>query len=1242
MPIVTPHIPKDSHRSAFLRWLIEPSPSLPPTEKHQARLLMAFLLVAIAAISLYQLLYLWLDPQATGTPETVIGVSALGLAYVFSRLGYLRTAVILTLTLPYLGLLAMVMTSANPLDTMNVLAFLVIPLLFSSVFFSSCGVAAVAVFYSLGLLALVFLAPPITLSDLLTGELSFLWIITGLIHVMTQHRAAIETEHQIALANSEARFRMMFEDHKVVMLLIDPASGVILDANSAAQAFYGYALAALRQMNFDELGVLPPEAAAELRQRGLDEQGNFFVLSQRLANGEVRTVEVYSTPIAIHGKLILSSIIHDITERKQVEDDLRLFKTIVEVSSEAIAISDPEGRLIYINPAHKKLFGRAPEQDQRLSYQIYYPPESAKVLEEVVVPLLSRGESWEGTLEVFDVAGRRFPLWERADSILGADGQLQFAFGLMHDITGQVQTEERLRESERKLSTLLSNLLGFAYRCRNDQNWTMEFISQACQTILGYQPEELIGNRVLAYNDLIHPGDRAQVREAIQAALEARMPFQLEYRLFTRSGAEKWVWEQGRGVFAGETLEALEGYIIDITERKQTENALHDSEEKYRSLMESSDALIIMLDRNGRVEYANDKAAQSQGRKAVEVIGKNLRELVPGEIADRYLQRTQQVLSTNGKLVFETVTGQTWYRTSILPVHDERGQAVRALVSAFDITELKTAQNNLMELNRTLEERVRLRTVEVQDLYDNAPAGYHSLNEEGVIVMINRTELNWLGYSREELLGRPIWELLTEESQAVFRNTLPEFKQIGWLKDLELDFVRKDGSLLPVLLNATASKDEKGRFLISRCTLFDISERRKSEIALRESRDELKIVNNALEKAARAKDEFLASMSHELRTPLTGILGLSEALQYNTYGTLTPKQEKALKNIEDSGQHLLALINDILDLSKIEAGQLTLQTEVCSLAEICQSSLQLTKGLAHQKEQNVSFSMTPAAILLTADPRRLKQMLVNLLSNAIKFTATGGSLGLVVEGSSEEGAVRLTVWDKGIGIRPEDQPRLFQPFVQLDSSLARQSAGTGLGLSLVLRIADLHGGSVRVESVFGEGSRFTLALPWSGQNPQPSSPVPAETSRPERAVRVGEDAVRFEAPLILIVDDNEVILHLTSDVLKTKGFRVMTSPGALEGLELASSVYPDLILMDIQMPGMDGFEATRRLRLHPDPRVAAIPILAVTALAMVGDRSRCLEAGVNEYLCKPVEFTALVARIDELLAKKNNPGRLDV
>jgi len=491
------------------------------------------------------------------------------------------------------------------------------------------------------------------------------------------------------------------------------------------------------------------------------------------------------------------------------------------------------------------------------------------------------------------------------------------------------------------------------------------------------------------------------------------------------------------------------------------------------------------------------------------------------------------------------------------------------------------------------------------------------------------------------------------------------------------------------------------------------------------------------EDANRAKSEFLANMSHELRTPLNAILGLSEGLLEQVRGPLNERQQASLRTVQASGRHLLALINEILDLARIEAGRLEVVPEWTAARESCEAALALVREQAAGKSIALVLSLGDPEAHLEADPRRLKQILMNLLSNAVKFTPEGGRVELAVAAAGDE-ALAFTVTDTGIGIAAEDQARLFAPFVQLDAGLSRQHEGTGLGLALVQRLVALQGGGVTLESEPGNGSRFTVTLP---VGKRPATPAAKKIIRPSRPTAlVVEDspeayaqlagylaelgyavskhdsgagaveAVRERQPglvvldlllpdlsgwevlsglkaeaatreipvlvvsvvdepgraraagaaghllkpvsraalsgvlaaaergpapgsrgLILLAEDNEWNVQTVAGYLEDRGFEVAVARDGVVALELAAARPPALVLMDVQMPRLNGIEAMQRLRA--DPAFAHTPMVALTALAMPDDERRCREAGADAYLSKPVEMQKLAGTIDTLLAK---------
>ncbi len=401
-----------------------------------------------------------------------------------------------------------------------------------------------------------------------------------------------------------------------------------------------------------------------------------------------------------------------------------------------------------------------------------------------------------------------------------------------------------------------------------------------------------------------------------------------------------------------------------------------------------------------------------------------------------------------------------------------------------------------------------------------------------------------------------------------------------------------------------------------------------------ERTSELRTANAELARAARLKDEFMANMSHELRTPLNAVLGMAEALQEQFMGPLNEAQLKSVRAVEESGRHLLSLINDILDLSKIEAGKLELYLETVSVETISQASLQFIKQMAHKKRIKISFDIEPNLKDIRADQLRLKQILVNLLTNAVKFTPTGGQVGLEVTADVQNEMILFSVWDTGIGISQRDIARLFQPFMQVDSSLSRKHEGTGLGLALVARLARLHGGNVMVESEREKGSRFTVSLPYNLPSCEKDEVDAAdeEATSPAPTPCDADATPNKQAPLIMLAEDNETNIQTTADYLRIKGYRVEVARDGIEAVELAKHINPTLILMDIQLPRVNGLEAIRQLRAAAETE--AVPIIALTALAMPGDRERCLAAGADDYLSKPVSLKKLVAKMKTFVAEQ--------
>jgi signal transduction histidine kinase/CheY-like chemotaxis protein len=392
---------------------------------------------------------------------------------------------------------------------------------------------------------------------------------------------------------------------------------------------------------------------------------------------------------------------------------------------------------------------------------------------------------------------------------------------------------------------------------------------------------------------------------------------------------------------------------------------------------------------------------------------------------------------------------------------------------------------------------------------------------------------------------------------------------------------------------------------------------------------ELKAAKEEADRANQTKTTFFNNMSHELRTPLNAILGMAEGLTEQVYGPLNKQQLRCIEVIDNSGNHLLGLIDDILDLAKIEAGKLEIYCEPTQIGQLCADSLSFVTPQSLKKQIQLQVNVPDRLPELLVDERRIRQVLINLLTNAVKFTPAGGVVSLEVSQIvAANGAERIqfAVSDTGIGIKPEHLDRLFKPFVQIDSAVSRKAQGTGLGLNLVRELVELHGGIVGVTSEINVGSRFTVDLPCGDR----SFILPLADDRSADKMKMMFSSGEFKSPPILLVEDDKATIETLSDYLDAKGYNIIVAEHGREAIDSARLHHPQAILMDIKMPILDGLESISQLRR--DPQFANLPIIALTALKMTGDRELCLAAGANEYLTKPITLGLLADTIQELIA----------
>lgn len=720
-----------------------------------------------------------------------------------------------------------------------------------------------------------------------------------------------------------------------------------------------------------------------------------------------------------------------------------------------------------------------------------------------------------------------------------------------------------------------------------------------------------------------------------------------------------------------QTTESLEQLNQELERRVEERTAaLYTSQQRYESLAAAAPVAIFRFDTPLNCVYVNERWSQMSGRPKESAMGRGWTEALHPEDRARLLA---EYAETYEQPVFPKPMPSegrhlrpdgsiNWYYVQVAPEMDPAGNITSYIGTLTDITDRKEAEFALEESKRFIQK--------IADTAPNILYVYDVKRQQNIY--INRRVVHILGYSPEALIamGANFFPLMLHPDAqpgvlASFHQRLAAAKD-GEVIESEMCLRHANGGWRWLSCRDTVfSRDANGDVIEIIGVAQDITDRKGYAEGLERA-------NAELIRATRLKDEFLANMSHELRTPLNSILGMSEMLLEEMLGTINPKQRKAILMVESSGEHLLELINDVLEVSKMAAEKLELDITTVAIADLCEASLAFIQPQARHKQIQLRAMLPEGLGTLEMDERRMRQVLINLLTNAVKFTPDGGEITLEVkwegevgqlgeaanpagnsgahrqEPSDTEAWLTFAVTDTGIGIAEADQALLFQPFVQIDSSLSRRYEGTGLGLVLVKQIVELHGGTVTLTSQLGEGSCFTVRLPRHHQNSGPIPPQAAKDERaddsmeiraddsmeirmkPESQISVRSDESVEKQPLILLAEDNPDNRDVLSSYLDISGYPFILAANGEEAIALTHTHQPNLIFMDIQMPGVDGLEAIRRIR--QDAAVAQIPIIALTALAMKQDRDSCLEAGASDYLAKPIKLRVFLETIQRYLS----------
>ena len=749
------------------------------------------------------------------------------------------------------------------------------------------------------------------------------------------------------------------------------------------------------------------------------------------------------------------------------EEDIRYsqrYRTIVDMSVDGFMYIDREGGILDVNGKYCEMSGYSYKElldmnvsdievDMNKKQVIYHIDRTIKSGKDLFV---THHHTKEGKIINVEI------------SAIYTSEESHGLFCFIRDISDRAKLENALRESERSKSVLLSNLPGIAYRCDPDRDWTMHFISQGCLELTGYHADELIDNQKLSFNDLIEPEYRDHIWEKWQGILANGDVFRGEYRIRTASGELKWVWEQGKGVADEQgNVIALEGFITDITQRKLMEERIKESEELFRTTLYSIGDGVITTDTRGLLQQMNPVAEELTGWSENEAKGKQLEEVFPiinedsrkeVEIPVRKVLREGKIVGlANHTLLISKDGNEIPIADSGSPIKNSEGDISGVVLVFRDQTEERESQRALQES----EARFRV-------LVEHAPEAIF-VQTDRRFAYLNPTALKLFGAdSLDQLKGTPVIERFHPDSHAQIKERISiintKKQSLPLIEELCL---RMDGSSFVAEVSAVPINYEgkDGALVFFR----DITERKRAE-------EEILKAKMLSDNANRSKAEFLANTSHELKTPLSSIIGFSDLLLEGVSGNLNDDQAKHVKTIYQSGNLLLNLINNILDLSQIEFGEMELKFTKFDIVRTVHDVYSMMFILSERKGVSLELRSDVTNLDIVADRIKIKEILYNLIDNALKFTPKSGSVNVNIE-MQNENTVKISVADSGIGIAEEDLDRIFDPFYQVDGSSTRRYRGSGLGLAIIKNFVTMHGGSIWVNSKVGEGSEFFFTIP---------------------------------------------------------------------------------------------------------------------------------------------------------------------
>jgi len=1012
------------------------------------------------------------------------------------------------------------------------------------------------------------------------------------------------------------REHLALDQHAIVSIADD--AGRITYVNDKFCEISGYAREELLGQNHRILksGEQPPEFYRELWQTiagGNVWQGK---IRNRCKDGSFYWAESTVTPFLDgNGKPYQYVSIHtDISQLKAGElalkESHRLIESVIENIPTMIFMKRAEDlRFVMLNKAGEQLLGYTREELLGKNDYDFFPAEQADFFTAKDRKALEQGfeDIPEETIDT-RLQGKRI-LHTKKIALCNEHGKPVYLLGISHDITDVKLAEQTLEAYKERLrrGQLYANIGTWDWNIQTGElHWT-----ERIAPLFGYPTGEL-ETSYRNFLGAIHTDDRLAVINAVNACVEHNVPYEIEHRVTWPDGTVRWLQERG-GVTRdadGNPLQML-GVVQDIDDRKRAELALIDREKQLH------EAQALARLGNWTADMVTHELAWSD--EIYRIFGYEPHSFTPSVQAfqaavhpdDRALVRAseERAEQTGHHDVIHRIVRPDG---SVRHVHelaqaetDAAGKLLRLTGTVQDISERMLAEQALQESQAKL-----------SGLFELSPLGIVLTDMSGRYLEFNEAFRAICGYLAEELKKLDYWALTPQEYQEQEFSQLKYLNKTGRYGPYEKTYRQQNGNLIPVRLNGILVKDQTGKHRIW-SIVEDISDRKRIEQALIDARDEA-------DRANRAKSEFLSSMSHELRTPMNAILGFGQLMHYDA--TLPDGHRDSVQEILKASQHLLELINEVLDLAKVESGRIDMSLEPVDVCGIVDECISLVVTMAGKRNIRISHNGLNG-IAVRADRTRLRQVLLNLLSNAIKYNREGGSVKIEVQ-SGGTGRLRILVKDSGPGIPAARMAELFQPFSRLS---AEHSAieGTGIGLTITRRLVEMMGGTVNAESEVAVGSIFWIELPLEELPEALHGSATADSATPSQRSEAAQHTV-------LYIEDNPSNLRLVTQILgRRQHVHLLTAHTPELGIELALAHHPGLILLDINLPGMNGYQVLEVFK--NDARLQAIPVVAITANAMPRDIERGLAAGFADYLTKPLEVARFYKVVDACLSKP--PGQ---